>query len=729
MNPVLEISVNEKNKAISVTSGIVSVGSRIDVVVRGLQDIEIPNWGEDDRYSGRSLRVRIVDQYGRDMAIYPLNGKSSESPDEWEDDGDSYLCSGMRLDTRRMRGAFAGVPYDGVVEFGVIVDSSVDSAQYGVGKLKVRNWVPSGREDPTLLPDWRDLENNVLAKAEEAAQSEKNARDLAEMARQQAAIADDNATRTEGLKAEAKSYRDDAIAASDGAKMAKFDAETAAAEAKDAALNYPRIGENGNWFASIGGEFVDTGVRAEGVSGRDGADGAPGRDGADGKDGVDGKDGAPGADGKDGAPGATGAKAVSIVLSSVDASGGNVYTITFDDGTTHSFTAPRGAAGMDGRDGAIGPQGIPGPAGQQGPQGVPGPQGERGEKGEKGDPGDGASIDEEKVKEIVTRREPSDDWSFSTDEYGPLEMYWNESSNPPRWFLTDENEQYVLSDQERDSKDDYDVYFPAWRVRATRQLKNALGFAMESDIPKTAADVGAVRMPTSGNINVVIDSSNGAIVKIGAGINDDCGGILQVGQESGGQIFVGGDRVSANVKIVADGSGGSIEVNGKDVMTEIGSKASKESVDAIADSVSTNNRFLVGATSAAIQTREGEEAEWTDEIRVDKGYDALTGETVVKLDKSVQSIVVSGETTSLDIVLPDAVDGTVRDICLYVSNTTETDCALNIPDGTYYGDDPNGAVAKAGQVTVLYFTEIPVGAWLLRIVALDQHKKPQEATA
>lgn len=141
-------------------------------------------------------------------------------------------------------------------------------------------------------------------------------------------------------------------------------------------------------------------------------------------------------------------------------------------------------------------------------------------------------------------------------------------------------------------------------------------------------------------------------------------------------------------------------------------------VGVIEDAVSLNNRFLVNGTTAAIQTRTDETAEWTDEIRVDKGYDAVQGSTMVKLDKSVQNITVAS--SSLSIVLPEETRGTVRDLCLYVNNNSGADCALVFPAGTYYGDNPNGAVAKDGGVTAVYITEMPVGSWMLRISELEQ---------
>lgn len=55
-----------------------------------------------------------------------------------------------------------------------------------------------------------------------------------------------------------------------------------------------------------------------------------------------------GADGKNGVDGATGAKLVSQVLQGQDANGGNIYLQTFDDGTTATFTAPKGDKGDKG---------------------------------------------------------------------------------------------------------------------------------------------------------------------------------------------------------------------------------------------------------------------------------------------------------------------------------------------------------------------------------------------
>lgn len=73
---------------------------------------------------------------------------------------------------------------------------------------------------------------------------------------------------------------------------------------------------------------------------------------------------------------------------------GNTYRMTFSDGHSYDFTAPKGNKGEDGRDGKDGQQGergLQGPKGErgeQGLQGIQGIQGERGFKGEKGDRGE-----------------------------------------------------------------------------------------------------------------------------------------------------------------------------------------------------------------------------------------------------------------------------------------------------------------------------------------------------
>lgn len=169
----------------------------------------------------------------------------------------------------------------------------------------------------------------------------------------------------------------------------------------------------------------------------------------------------------------------------------------------------------------------------------------------------------------------------------------------------------------------------------------------------------------------------------------------------------------------------SVKKNDEELATEAQVNAVSGKVDAIRETMSTDSRLLVGGsysappdagspTTAAIQTRTDETAEWTNEIRVDKGYDAVQGSTMVKLDKSVQTVTVAGG--SLTIELPNTAGGTVGDLCLYVNNTSPTETVtMTFPAGvTVYktkgGDDPKAA-AQAGGITAYYFTEIPGGAW------------------
>lgn len=151
MNPKLTITVDVKNRALSVASGMIAVGAKIDVEISGLPG-DIPPWGESDAFSGPSARFRLVDECGRDLARYPL-----ADGDGWEQSG-GVLSSitPVEFDTDRLRRAFRGVAFDDTLPFGVIVDSAVDAAQYAVGRVKVRQWAAASTEDPTVLPDWRE---------------------------------------------------------------------------------------------------------------------------------------------------------------------------------------------------------------------------------------------------------------------------------------------------------------------------------------------------------------------------------------------------------------------------------------------------------------------------------------------------------------------------------------------------------------------------------------------
>lgn len=200
---------------------------------------------------------------------------------------------------------------------------------------------------------------------------------------------------------------------------------------------------------------------------------------------------------------------------------------------------------------------------------------------------------------------------------------------------------------------------------------------------------------------------------------------------------VGGDTVDFSVGIagqpaalsVADGRIGShVKAFGKDVATADQVTAVSDKVDELKSTVSVDSRFLVGGsysappdagspTTAAIQTRESETAEWTDEIRIDKGYDAVKLEDdateTVSLDKSVQTV--RTHAANLVISIPQSVDGTVRDFCVYIFNQNAqggTATAITASSDISVFQDENDsekwntACPAGGQIAV-YLTAIP----------------------
>lgn len=100
------------------------------------------------------------------------------------------------------------------------------------------------------------------------------------------------------------------------------------------------------------------GIQGEtGPQGPQGETGPQGPQGEQGPKGETGATGATGPQGPQGPIGATGAAIVSTVLQGQDAQGGNIYLQTFDNGTTATFTAPKGDVGATGPTGPQGPQG------------------------------------------------------------------------------------------------------------------------------------------------------------------------------------------------------------------------------------------------------------------------------------------------------------------------------------------------------------------------------------
>ena len=239
MNPKLTITVDAKNRALSVASGMITVGAKIDVEISGLPG-DIPPWGADDAFSGPSVRFRLVDEFGRDLARYPL-----AEGDRWEPSG-GVLSSQtpVEFDTERLRCAFRGIAFDDTLPFGVVVDSAVDAAQYAVGRVKVRQWAAASTEDPTILPDWRETlerlqkglsevsekrDDAVAAKAaaESAASEAQSSRNEAAASALAASSANDmahaSASDANNAKAAAQKAKTDAEAARDRAEAASGD--------------------------------------------------------------------------------------------------------------------------------------------------------------------------------------------------------------------------------------------------------------------------------------------------------------------------------------------------------------------------------------------------------------------------------------------------------------------------------------------------------------------------
>ena len=227
MNPKLTITVDAKNRALSVASGMITVGAKIDVEISGLP-ADIPPWGASDAFSGPSVRFRLVDECGRDLARYPL-----AEGDGWKPSG-GVLSSltPVEFDTDRLRRAFRGVAFDDTLPFGVIVDSAVDAAQYAVGRVKVRQWAAASTEDPTVLPDWRE----TLAKLRDDLSDVEAKKSAAEAAKTAAVEAADSAADSAASSlANATSAADSASNAAANASSAYSSASASATSATSAA--------------------------------------------------------------------------------------------------------------------------------------------------------------------------------------------------------------------------------------------------------------------------------------------------------------------------------------------------------------------------------------------------------------------------------------------------------------------------------------------------------------
>ena len=240
MNPIFTLSIDLEKRKISAT-GLVAVGEKVDVVVKGVDYSSIPVWETDNTegFIGPALRFRLVTPEGKDLVRFPL-----AKGDAWNKDGDS-LSAEVDFNTMQLRDWLRGFPIAEKAEVGIIIDSVVDAMEYGRGTVKILQWVASPAEDPTILPDWRKTLRELNAaiveisykseQAVDAATLAESAKELARKYADSASIAANNALKSEN---EAKRFRNESLTAAQSASESANDASgarTAAESAKVAA--------------------------------------------------------------------------------------------------------------------------------------------------------------------------------------------------------------------------------------------------------------------------------------------------------------------------------------------------------------------------------------------------------------------------------------------------------------------------------------------------------------
>lgn len=236
MNPIFTLSIDLEKRKISAT-GLVAVGEKVDVVVKGVDYSSIPVWETDNTegFIGPALRFRLVTPEGKDLVRFPL-----AKGDAWNKDADS-LSAEVDFNTMQLRDWLRGFPIAEKAEVGIIIDSVVDAMEYGRGTVKILQWAASPAEDPTILPDWRKTLRELNAaiveisyKSEQAV----NAATLAEYAKElaqkyvdSANVAANNALKSEN---EAKRFRNESLTAEQSASASANDARGARAAAESA---------------------------------------------------------------------------------------------------------------------------------------------------------------------------------------------------------------------------------------------------------------------------------------------------------------------------------------------------------------------------------------------------------------------------------------------------------------------------------------------------------------
>lgn len=236
MNPTFTLSIDLEKRKISAT-GLVAVGEKVDVVVKGVDYSSIPVWETDNTegFIGPALRFRLVTPEGKDLVRFPL-----AEGDGWNKDGDS-LSAEVDFNTMQLRDWLRGFPIAEKAEVGIIIDSVVDAMEYGRGTVKILQWAASPAEDPTILPDWRKTLRELNAaiveisykseQAVDAATLAESAKELAQKYVNSANVAANNALNSEN---EAKRFRNESLTAEQSASASANDASGARADAESA---------------------------------------------------------------------------------------------------------------------------------------------------------------------------------------------------------------------------------------------------------------------------------------------------------------------------------------------------------------------------------------------------------------------------------------------------------------------------------------------------------------
>ena len=191
--------------------------------------------------------------------------------------------------------------------------SETDTAYVGAGECQLMWYVDGGLAKTIIYP--MVVMRDILATAEEAPDAYQTwVDDLTALGAETL----QNAQYAAQSASDAESAKDDAV-------TAKEAAEEAAETAQEAVVHAPII-QNGYWYIWNDGQYVDTGVRAEGQKGDKGDTGEKGDTG----------------------------NGIASIAKTGTSGLVDTYTVTYTDGTTTTFTVTNGAKGDKGDTGETG---------------------------------------------------------------------------------------------------------------------------------------------------------------------------------------------------------------------------------------------------------------------------------------------------------------------------------------------------------------------------------------